>query len=113
MDRSQEFQPEGTFKTGHKIRDSVESLASLRLVFKKFPRLIDRARHQLQVLLRRVSPIPIARNHVAFYGMQKVSQIIGIGAVGCGFEAEAQGLAGDLHEVEELVDFEQGDKRIQ
>ena len=50
---------------------------------------------------------------MAFDGMQHVPQVLGVWSVMTLRESQLQRLARDLHEVHELVRFQQRDERIQ
>ena len=83
------------------------------LALEKRTSLLERARHELQAPVGGIAAGGVAGHEVAFDGVQHVPQVRGVRSVMTLREPQAQRLARSLHEVHELVRFQQRDERVQ
>ena len=83
------------------------------LVLEKCASLLQGARYKLQLPVGSIASVGVAGHEMALDGIQHVPEILGVRPVVALLEPQLQRLSCGLHEVHELVGFQQRDERVQ
>ena len=113
MHRREQLEAEGRLEPVDEVRHPVEALPGLGRTAESLGGVLDGAGHQLQLLVGPVAAVAVSRYEVPLHRVEDVPQVLGVRPVVPLGVLEPQALARDVHEVHQLVDFQQGDEGVE